>query len=343
MYLRPSEIFYSQDSINNVFDKRCKHAYKPIGETLDAICEGRCSMNNIPTISVVQTDGKWVTADNRRLWVYRQLERLGKCEKIHVQKGYYIPAGKLTSYNGGESVRVRGSTGGYWHLQPSATKYPKNIKNANLPIDFDYSERNAFIKPASNTSSNRILPEFNNQFSRASSSHYGGYGSYDTSYGNSMNTNNATTSMFPKTSSTVREPPVAYKSGTTSNLNQGGLDRYGRNSGHRLNESNMFGGVTSNTGLSSVSQSSKGRSSPASSSSSSRRENVNQSKTRNNNQARETRASNENDGYTSRYVPEQRVYRHKTYDRSYNGNERPIEKVTSYSDTGRDNGCCIII
>ncbi|WAR29658.1 hypothetical protein MAR_003226 [Mya arenaria] len=39
MELRPSEIYYSQDSINNVFDKRCRHSYKLIGETLDEICE----------------------------------------------------------------------------------------------------------------------------------------------------------------------------------------------------------------------------------------------------------------------------------------------------------------
>jgi len=39
--LRPSEIFYSQDSINNTFDRKSQHSYKYIGETLDDICEGR--------------------------------------------------------------------------------------------------------------------------------------------------------------------------------------------------------------------------------------------------------------------------------------------------------------
>ncbi|XP_045170382.2 uncharacterized protein LOC123532856 [Mercenaria mercenaria] len=123
MYLKPSEIFFSQDSINNVFDKNCGHRYKPIGETLDALCEGRCSVNSIPTISVVKHNNKWFTADNRRLWVFRNLERLGKCDKIYVSEGFYIPPSKFTTYNGGESVHVRnGSPGGFWHRKPSVKK-----------------------------------------------------------------------------------------------------------------------------------------------------------------------------------------------------------------------------
>lgn len=133
MYLKPSEVFYSQDSINNVFDKRCNHRYKPIGETLDELCEGRCSVSDIPTVSVIKREGKWVTADNRRLWVFRQLERLGKCEKIFVHKGNYIPQEKLTSENGGNSVRVRGSPGGYWHRKPSVKKPPVIVNKINTP------------------------------------------------------------------------------------------------------------------------------------------------------------------------------------------------------------------
>jgi len=39
--LNPSEIYFSQDSINNVFDKKSAHSYKSIGETLDDLCENR--------------------------------------------------------------------------------------------------------------------------------------------------------------------------------------------------------------------------------------------------------------------------------------------------------------
>jgi len=41
MELKPSDIYYSQDSINNVFDKRSAHSYRCIGETLDDLCEHR--------------------------------------------------------------------------------------------------------------------------------------------------------------------------------------------------------------------------------------------------------------------------------------------------------------
>ncbi|XP_060572130.1 uncharacterized protein LOC132730265 [Ruditapes philippinarum] len=144
MYLRPSNIRYSQDSINNVFDKRCNHSYKPIGETLDAICEGRCSVNDIPTISVVLCNGNWVTADNRRLWVFRQLERLGKCDKVLVQKGYYIPDSKMTSENDGLTVCVRGSPGGYWHQKSNAPKRPINSpKNSNNRGIYDFNSSSA--------------------------------------------------------------------------------------------------------------------------------------------------------------------------------------------------------
>ncbi|XP_052790497.1 uncharacterized protein LOC128224612 [Mya arenaria] len=118
MELKPSEIYFSQDSINNVFDKRCRHSYQLIGETLDALCENRCSIHSIPTISVMHKNGRWVTSDNRRLWVFRHLERLGKCKTVPVHATYHIPAGKMTSFNGGESVRVRGSPGGRWHMKP---------------------------------------------------------------------------------------------------------------------------------------------------------------------------------------------------------------------------------
>ena len=73
----------------------------------------------------MQRNGKWVTADNRRLWVFRQLERLGKCGKIPIRITNYIPEAKLTAINGGDSVVVRGPPGGFWHNRPTpSTKKP---------------------------------------------------------------------------------------------------------------------------------------------------------------------------------------------------------------------------
>ena len=63
----------------------------------------------------MKKDDRWFSADNRRLWVFRQLERLGKCATIAVQETLSIPSKKFTTNNNGESIEVRGDPGGMWH------------------------------------------------------------------------------------------------------------------------------------------------------------------------------------------------------------------------------------
>ena len=139
MQLRPSEIYFSQAEINNHFDKRSTHPYKNLGETLDELVEGRCDIYDIPKISVVSRGGKWVTADNRRLWVFRHLERLGKCTTIPVIQTSYIDPRKLNSTNGGRAVRFYfgKSAHGKWHsrvpsIDPSVPFVPQEneVNNA---------------------------------------------------------------------------------------------------------------------------------------------------------------------------------------------------------------------
>ena len=109
----PSKVFFSQESIRNVFDSSCAHANEKIGETLDQLCNGDISVYNIPTISVVEMGGKFYAADNRRLWVFRELEKLGKCKEIPVRVVSDFGHGKkFTTRNGGTSVKVRGDPGG---------------------------------------------------------------------------------------------------------------------------------------------------------------------------------------------------------------------------------------
>jgi hypothetical protein len=67
MELRPSEIFYSQDSIMNKFGDDTQHGNTYIGETLDQLLNGQCNVQSIPNISVEQRNGKWFTSDNRRV------------------------------------------------------------------------------------------------------------------------------------------------------------------------------------------------------------------------------------------------------------------------------------
>ncbi|KAJ8318961.1 hypothetical protein KUTeg_004052 [Tegillarca granosa] len=103
--LPPSEIRYTQDSIGTTFGRSTRHAFQPIGETLDDLLKGRCSINTIPSISVTWKNGKVYSADNRRLWVFKKAEELGSCNSIPVREidDYYISSMKWTTVNDGES------------------------------------------------------------------------------------------------------------------------------------------------------------------------------------------------------------------------------------------------
>lgn len=132
MYLRPSEIRFSQDSIGRTFGCYTSHPYRPIGDTLDDIITGKINVNSIPTISVCKRNGHWFTADNRRLWVFQEAEKRGKCTEIHVKETFYIDIYKMTTINNGISVDVRGNPGGFrWKIMPvqkiQRMEFPKPI------------------------------------------------------------------------------------------------------------------------------------------------------------------------------------------------------------------------
>lgn len=107
MNLRPSEIRFSQNSIKNVFDKRCVHSNKKLTDTLEDLSTGKCNISDIPKITVFKKDEVWYTLDNRRLWVFQRLEEKNKCEEIPVKIGSSIPGRKMTTTNDGKYVHVR--------------------------------------------------------------------------------------------------------------------------------------------------------------------------------------------------------------------------------------------
>lgn len=65
-------------------------------------------MDDIEKITVKIKHENLYSADNRRLWVFQKLEKLGKCDTIAVKFGY-IDSRKFTTTNLGTSVRIRGS------------------------------------------------------------------------------------------------------------------------------------------------------------------------------------------------------------------------------------------
>ncbi|CAC5413378.1 unnamed protein product [Mytilus coruscus] len=114
MFLKPSDIFYTQDSISNYFGKSTSHSDTHIGDTLDELINGTADVTSIPRIRVFCLNGKWFTPDNRRLWVFRKAEKHGILHSIPVYEISIceVDPDKFTSCNEGSSVSVRGNAGG---------------------------------------------------------------------------------------------------------------------------------------------------------------------------------------------------------------------------------------
>ena len=149
LYLKPSNIFFSQNQISATFGKWNRHRNKRIGETLDDLCDGLCKISNIEPIKVVKKDGKWVTIDNRRLWVFHHLEAAGKCEKIPVEEVQYCSTThgrKFDSTNGGISVRIiKGRDPGgtrYRRIKPVTPTCVTEDKNTQSKTENDKNSSN---------------------------------------------------------------------------------------------------------------------------------------------------------------------------------------------------------
>jgi len=105
--LKPSDIMYSQNSIGNKFKNGDQ-----IGEVLDDIMEDRLSISRLPTIEVKYIDGRYVSSDNRRLWILKQLERLGSVNQVSVKTTKRISRQKSARTS---NVQIRGiGPGGNW-------------------------------------------------------------------------------------------------------------------------------------------------------------------------------------------------------------------------------------
>ncbi|KAH3781559.1 hypothetical protein DPMN_159390 [Dreissena polymorpha] len=79
-----------------------------------------------------------MTMDNRRLWVFKELERLGKCDSVPVNVDDSIPSEKLTTDNGGVTIDVRGCPGGTWYTKPgSDISHFEVVEKRSRSMDFD--------------------------------------------------------------------------------------------------------------------------------------------------------------------------------------------------------------
>ncbi|VDH90599.1 Hypothetical predicted protein [Mytilus galloprovincialis] len=117
---RPSEVMYSQVSIANTFKNG-----ESIGEVLDDIMEDRLLVSSLPKISVKLIDGELVSADNRRLWILKQLEKLGHLTTVKVKRTNYICHQKSART---QNVKIRGgSPGGKWYCVSDSVTELRNL------------------------------------------------------------------------------------------------------------------------------------------------------------------------------------------------------------------------
>lgn len=127
--IAPSDIYYSQSSISNCFSEASEHTENSIGDTVDGIFLKRYRIDDIPKISVVRKGDVWVTADNRRLWVFKALESLGQCARISVIIKRRISYKKSVVQ---KDIKVRGDPGGIFYKLKVRLCDVKTIKKPML-------------------------------------------------------------------------------------------------------------------------------------------------------------------------------------------------------------------
>ena len=105
--MKPSEIFYSQDSIKDKFENG-----RTIISTFNVCVKYPYVINRIPIMRVFKKDGKWFSMDNRRLWVFKKLEAEGHIKDVTVRHTSRdkLPDDKFTTQNGGVDVSIRDTT-----------------------------------------------------------------------------------------------------------------------------------------------------------------------------------------------------------------------------------------
>ena len=96
----PQKIRYTQDSISKKFRDGSS-----VDDMISGLKNGSITPDDVPSIQVFKKDGALYSLDNRRLYAFKQ----AGMNKINIKMVSYknIPKWKLTSRNGGTSIRVR--------------------------------------------------------------------------------------------------------------------------------------------------------------------------------------------------------------------------------------------
>jgi hypothetical protein len=78
--IKPSEVHFTHSRIRGTFTG----CGRSVHETLEILTKDPSYISNIPRIKVVTDGAKYYSMNNRRLWVFKQLEKQGLIETIDV-------------------------------------------------------------------------------------------------------------------------------------------------------------------------------------------------------------------------------------------------------------------
>lgn len=106
VYMYPSKIRFTHDSIASYFSDG--HS---IPETFRQILWKKITADNLPLIEVMNYEGQWFAVrGNRKLFVFKELEKRGELSKVKVQKivfDQYLFRTQYTSSNKGKTTLIR--------------------------------------------------------------------------------------------------------------------------------------------------------------------------------------------------------------------------------------------
>ncbi|CAH1786236.1 unnamed protein product, partial [Owenia fusiformis] len=113
----PVDVLFSQSSIKGEFKDG-----RSFEDTLEDMLNDDLTPDDLPPIKVILSCGSyWAVDGNRRLYLYQILHSYGHIDKIKVKvcTNYNLHSlrRKLTTKNGGESIKVRGDPLMEWRLR----------------------------------------------------------------------------------------------------------------------------------------------------------------------------------------------------------------------------------
>lgn len=101
--LNPEDIYFSHARIRPFFSG----CGRRLAVTLDSILKDETKVGDIPVISVISVEDYYVSLNNRRLWVFKELRAQGKVDKVRVRVKEASPKDRVRYAKGRLSLTAK--------------------------------------------------------------------------------------------------------------------------------------------------------------------------------------------------------------------------------------------